>query len=41
MVKTRAIKELGKHLDREFSQIQFTPDLLPSDITGTAFSTTR
>ncbi len=35
LAKTRAIKELAKNLDAEFSRIQFTPDLLPSDITGT------
>ncbi|MFL0354293.1 AAA family ATPase [Xanthomarina sp. GH4-25] len=35
LAKTRAIKTLAKHLDCELSRIQFTPDLLPSDITGT------
>jgi MoxR-like ATPase len=34
LAKTRAIKSLAKHLDAEFSRLQFTPDLLPSDITG-------
>jgi MoxR-like ATPase len=34
LAKTRAIKSLAKHLDADFSRIQFTPDLLPSDITG-------
>jgi MoxR-like ATPase len=34
LAKTRAIKSLSKHLDAEFSRIQFTPDLLPSDVTG-------
>lgn len=34
LAKTRAIKTLSKHLESEFSRIQFTPDLLPSDITG-------
>lgn len=32
--KTRAIKTLATHLESQFSRIQFTPDLLPSDITG-------
>ena len=35
LAKTRAIKALAKNLETEFSRIQFTPDLLPSDITGT------
>ena len=35
LAKTRAIKSLGKHLDADLSRIQFTPDLLPSDVTGT------
>ncbi len=35
LAKTRAIKTLAKNLDAEFSRIQFTPDLLPSDVTGT------
>jgi len=35
LAKTRAIKVLAKHLDCDLSRIQFTPDLLPSDITGT------
>ena len=34
LAKTRAIKSLSKNLDGKFSRIQFTPDLLPSDITG-------
>ena len=34
LAKTRAIKSLGSFLDASFSRIQFTPDLLPSDITG-------
>jgi MoxR-like ATPase len=34
LAKTRAIKSLSKHLDAGLSRIQFTPDLLPSDITG-------
>lgn len=35
LAKTRAIKALAKNLDAKFSRIQFTPDLLPSDVTGT------
>ena len=34
LAKTRAVKCLAKNMDAEFSRIQFTPDLLPSDITG-------
>ncbi|MCD2182806.1 AAA family ATPase [Rhizobium sp. GN54] len=34
LAKTRAIKSLAKNLDATLSRIQFTPDLLPSDITG-------
>lgn len=35
LAKTRAIKELAGGLEAEFHRIQFTPDLLPADITGT------
>ena len=35
LAKTRAIKELGEGIEAEFHRIQFTPDLLPADITGT------
>ena len=35
LAKTRAIKALAKNVDADFSRIQFTPDLLPSDVTGT------
>ena len=35
LAKTRAIKALAKNLAADFSRIQFTPDLLPSDVTGT------
>ena len=34
LAKTRAIKSLAKHLEARFSRVQFTPDLLPADITG-------
>ena len=33
--KTRAIKTLGELLNADLGRIQFTPDLLPSDVTGT------
>ena len=32
--KTKVAKSLAKSLDASFSRIQFTPDLLPGDITG-------
>ncbi|MEN7972332.1 MAG: AAA family ATPase [Verrucomicrobiota bacterium] len=32
--KTRSIKTLSKLIQSTFSRIQFTPDLLPSDVTG-------
>jgi MoxR-like ATPase len=35
LAKTRAIKELALAVEGEFHRIQFTPDLLPSDVTGT------
>ena len=35
LAKTRAVKSMAKALESEFSRIQFTPDLLPSDVTGT------
>ncbi|MBN9670036.1 AAA family ATPase [Roseibium aggregatum] len=35
LAKTRAIKALATNMEAEFSRIQFTPDLLPSDVTGT------
>jgi len=35
LAKTRAIKALAKNLECDFSRIQFTPDLLPADVTGT------
>jgi MoxR-like ATPase len=34
LAKTRAIKSLAQNLEAEFRRIQFTPDLLPADITG-------
>ncbi len=35
LAKTRAIKVLGDGIDGDFHRIQFTPDLLPADLTGT------
>lgn len=35
LAKTRAIKSLSEQIDADFHRIQFTPDLLPSDVTGT------
>ncbi|MDT4804284.1 ATPase family associated with various cellular activities (AAA) [compost metagenome] len=34
LAKTRTVKALARNLDARMSRIQFTPDLLPSDITG-------
>jgi MoxR-like ATPase len=35
LAKTRAIKVLGDCIEGDFHRIQFTPDLLPADLTGT------
>jgi MoxR-like ATPase len=35
LAKTLAVKTLGQVLDLAFARIQFTPDLLPADLTGT------
>lgn len=35
LAKTRAVKTLAKGIEGDFQRIQFTPDLLPSDLTGT------
>jgi MoxR-like ATPase len=32
--KTRSIKTLSSLIESQFSRVQFTPDLLPSDVTG-------
>jgi MoxR-like ATPase len=34
VAKTRSIKTLSNLVDSEFRRVQFTPDLLPSDVTG-------
>lgn len=33
--KTRLVRSLGRTMSLPFSRIQFTPDLMPSDVTGT------
>ncbi|WP_413478520.1 AAA family ATPase [Vibrio hibernica] len=35
LAKTRAVKVLADCIDGDFHRVQFTPDLLPSDLTGT------
>src|SRR5436305_7866403 len=35
LAKTRAVRTLARALDLPFRRIQFTPDLLPADLTGT------
>ncbi len=35
LAKTTAIRALAARLDADFARIQFTPDLLPADLTGT------
>lgn len=35
LAKTRAIKELAEAVEGDFHRVQFTPDLLPADLTGT------
>lgn len=35
LAKTKAVKTLADGVEGEFQRIQFTPDLLPTDITGT------
>ena len=34
LAKTRAVRAMADAIESEFSRIQFTPDLLPSDVTG-------
>jgi MoxR-like ATPase len=34
LAKTKAIKTLSEGLDADFHRVQFTPDLLPADLTG-------
>ncbi|HOC30461.1 MAG TPA: AAA family ATPase, partial [Treponemataceae bacterium] len=35
VAKTLAVRTLGRLMSLDFSRIQFTPDLLPSDLVGT------
>jgi MoxR-like ATPase len=35
LAKTKAVKALAQGIDADFHRIQFTPDLLPADVTGT------
>ena len=35
LAKTLAIKTLAQLIDAKYSRIQFTPDLLPADVSGT------
>ncbi|MCW9025183.1 MAG: MoxR family ATPase [Gammaproteobacteria bacterium] len=35
LAKTRAIKVLSEGIEGDFHRVQFTPDLLPADLTGT------
>ncbi|WP_156302848.1 AAA family ATPase, partial [Methylogaea oryzae] len=35
LAKTRAVNVLGQGLEGDFHRVQFTPDLLPADLTGT------
>ena len=35
LAKTRAVNALADGLEADFHRVQFTPDLLPADLTGT------
>ncbi|MCP1339800.1 MoxR family ATPase [Idiomarina sp. M1R2S28] len=35
LAKTRAVQALAKGIEGDFHRVQFTPDLLPADLTGT------
>ena len=41
LAKTLAVKTLSDAIDASFQRIQFTPDLLPADLTGTQIYNTR
>lgn len=41
LAKTLAINTLAQAIDAQFSRIQFTPDLLPADLTGTLIYSQR
>ena len=36
VAKTLIAKSMAKAIDLDFSRVQFTPDLMPSDVTGTS-----
>ena len=36
LAKTKAIKDLSRAIEGDFHRIQFTPDLMPSDVIGTS-----
>ena len=38
LAKTLLVKTIGQAIQARFSRIQFTPDLLPSDLIGTRFT---
>jgi MoxR-like ATPase len=40
LAKTTAIKVLAERIEGDFHRIQFTPDLLPADLTSRALSST-
>ena len=35
LAKTLMVRTIARAIDLEFNRVQFTPDLMPSDITGT------
>src|SRR5215210_5083037 len=41
VAKTLAAKLMAKIIDVDFSRIQFTPDLMPSDVVGTSVFNTK
>ena len=41
LAKTMLASEFSRHLCMDFKRIQFTPDMLPTDITGTMVLTSR
>ena len=41
LAKTLLVKSLGRAMGLQFERIQFTPDLLPSDVVGTMVYSTR
>ncbi|CAH0173362.1 MULTISPECIES: MoxR family ATPase [unclassified Pedobacter] len=41
VAKTLSAKLLAKSIDAEFSRVQFTPDLMPSDVLGTPIFNTK